>query len=65
MRTSSLRFLKKLEHAKNIAEPQIIEKLRAIQPQKLRIRTNIGNYADLREIYTEFKKPSIFKRKFK
>ena len=42
--------------AKNIAEPQIIEKLRTIQPQKLRIRTNIGNYANLRKIHTELRK---------
>ena len=50
IRTSSLRFSKNQEHPKNIAEPQIIEKLRTSQPQKFKIRTNIGNYANLRKI---------------
>ena len=53
MRTLRLRLSKSKEHAKNIAEPQIIEKLRTIQPQKFRIRTNIGNYANLRKIYID------------
>ena len=60
IRTSSLRFSKNQEHSKNIAEPQIIEKLRTSQPQKFKIRTNIGNYANLRKIHTELRKTFNF-----
>ena len=57
------------EHAKNIAEPQIDEKLRTIQPQKFKIRTNVENYAILRQIHAhahaELKKNSFFFKEFK
>ena len=43
-------------HAKNIAEPQIDEKLRTIQPQKFRIRTNVENYTILRQIHDGLRK---------
>jgi len=56
IKTLSLRFPKNEEHAKRIAEPQINKKSRTIQPQKLRIKTNIGNYAIFRQIYTDSKK---------
>ena len=65
IRTSRLRFSKNQEHAKNIAEPQIIEKLRTIQPQKFRIRTNVENYAILQQIPAELRKTQFFLVKFK